>query len=313
MTSFAALIHPVDQTLHQPAEHTAVDAEHHLAVPTGPDHQWSNPGRKTLTVAAALGDHPGVVPPQGRCHSQAHHRLMRGNIHVLPLAGAVSLLQRKQGANRTVQTRLQPDLLDPHAQRRPVDVATLVHDPAQRPEHQIRCLQVTVGAGLSERRDRDMDERRIERLQRLIPQPQALEVSDGVRFDEEVGTLQQLPQLITPLGCLDIERDAALARVECMPWQALFRIGNTLKKGTHRPRGVTSRLLHLDDVCAEIGQELSTEHSGRAAEIDAPVREQRRCSVLHRRLRLSVHPRAGLSTLAPKNVTGRPSPQRGGT
>ena len=67
--------------------------------------------------------------------------------------------------------------------------------------------------GLAEAGDRAVDQPRVDRLQALVIEPEALEVADLVVLDQHVGGLDQLADDLLPLGLGMVERDRALVAV----------------------------------------------------------------------------------------------------
>ncbi len=73
---------------------------------------------------------------------------------------------------------------------------------------------VPVGAGLAIAGNGDVDQSRVDRLQGLVTQPQALHHARAELFENNVVVLHQLPHHLQRFGTLEVQGQAALVAVE---------------------------------------------------------------------------------------------------
>ena len=118
------------------------------------------------------------------------------------------------------------------------------------PAHHLRQLVQgrTVGVGPGqEALDRHVHEARVRRRERVPPEAEPVERAGGEVVQAHVGRLHQRQERGLALGRLEVERGRALVAVEIIIARARAR---------HAPRLVAAvRVLHLDHVGAEIGQD----------------------------------------------------------
>ena len=113
-----------------------------------------------------------------------------------PLADPIAVAREKGAHGRDGgviggrMIRLQTPRADRGATRPAVDV----EHPAKRREHGVIGGEVAVGAGLTERRDRQQDQRGIGGVQRLPSEAHRVHRAGRKALDNQVGAARELPQ-----------------------------------------------------------------------------------------------------------------------
>ena len=82
-----------------------------------------------------------------------------------------------------------------------------------------------------------------------------------------MGALYQTLQQVPPVGCFQIEGDASFVGGIGPPEQALLRMYVVLVEGADVTGGAASGGLHLDDVSAQVRQDLSAEETSLAGQV----------------------------------------------
>jgi hypothetical protein len=153
-----------------------------------------------------------------------HHCGLDRRVEVLPLAGAVALVQRTNDVSGRLHRTEVYRLREADGDRRTVAVALHVEQTACRRKGEIRGGLPGRRAGLSERRHRDVEQRRVLRAQRGVAEPAALHLARCERFDEDVRAPYQCQELVTIGLRIDVEHDAALAEAPRLPEERALRV-----------------------------------------------------------------------------------------
>jgi hypothetical protein len=124
---------------------------------------------------------------------------------------------------------------------------------------------------LAERRDRDVDQAAVVALQRLVAEAPLLQRPRREALQEEVGSAREVPQRAAPVVAFEVEDEAALAGIGREP---VGPDGLVAAPALRQPpaRGVAAGWLDLDDVRAEVGQDLPGQVAERAGEVEDRVR-----------------------------------------
>jgi hypothetical protein len=183
------------------------------------------------------------------------------DVHVLALAGEPALHLRREdrvdggGAGGDVVDRdADLDRLAPGLTRHAQEAGdALGHDVEPGP--------VAVRPGLAEAADGAVQQVLADLLERLVPDPQPRGHAGPEVLDDEVGALGELDEQLAPAVGLEVQRDAPLAAVRHRE-----RVALTVDLRCH-PAGVVTRarLLDLDDVGPELGQDHRAVRTGQEA------------------------------------------------
>src|SRR6185436_4145988 len=123
-------------------------------------------------------------------------------------------------------------------------------------------------SGLAPRRQRAEDDARVLRPKRVPAESERRELVGRMRFDDDVGPRHQVEQQIAPAWLRQVERDAALRGVVREPDERAFAIVGVAPERPPATQGIARRWLDLDDVRAEIAEELRREVARLAREIE---------------------------------------------
>src|SRR6185295_8344009 len=123
----------------------------------------------------------------------------------------------------------------------------------------VEALVRAVRPGRTEALDREVDQPRIDLAKRLVAEAESFESAERVVLAEDVDLLHQLAEDLAAVVALQIERDAALVRVE---QQEVVRI-DALLLGQQPPTLLAHlRRFDFDDVRAEPGEHLRARRAG---------------------------------------------------
>ena len=140
-----------------------------------------------------------------------------------------------------------------------------------RPESAIAVselpLKLRVRPRLPERRDRAVDQVRELCLKIVVAKPASRHHPRRFALDKHVRVRQQLAEDDAPALRLEVERDALLARVQVEEETALVVVWHIVRERPQPPGIVALRRLDLNDLSAEVCQEL------RAIRARNPLRE----------------------------------------
>ena len=189
-------------------------------------------------------------------------------------------MQRDHRRRARVERRQRVGLLHAGTQRRAIAVAAERHQPARRRADQVRRRPVRLGPRLPERRHRDVDQLRRERAQLLEAQPAPAHRARRVRFKKEVRLARKRPQPFAILLVVQVEHDAALARVQLGPIErigalAAFTPVGVVQKRSAPPRGMPAGRLDANHIHAETGQDARGQRADLGRQIQRAVGRQR--------------------------------------
>ena len=170
------------------------------------------------------------------------------------------------GAHRR-HGRHRPGLVQPHIpaqlQRLPIRQPGGMHLPAYGVENDFRPRVIPVRPRLPEIGNAGINQPRIDPPQRFVPNPQPLGHARTVALHHNIGPLGQPPDDRSGGVPLQIQRNAALVRVQMQKQPALFGMGNIPGKGPDPPRPVPRRrVLHLDNIRPVVRQQLDAVGAG---------------------------------------------------
>ena len=183
----ALFVHHLHQALGERADGAAEEERHrNVPIASGVDELQGDPAE----VHAARDARRWRVPPArtqaGRLGSH-HRRGLDRDIDVLANAIADGAEKRHQRPDSSFRSAVQPRLRDGEAKRCAVVVAGHEHRSGGGVEGEVAGGPVGLRAGLPERRYGNDHERRIDGAQRVIAQPQAVEVAGVKGLEEDVG------------------------------------------------------------------------------------------------------------------------------
>ena len=161
--------------------------------------------------------------------------------------------RRHRGVGGCVQVGLRN--AQPH--RRPIRVAGENQRTAGGHDDQIAVGVARLRPVLSERRDRNVDERGIDFREIGEPEMVLRQVAGIVRLDQKIGALDQPHKKIAAGVALEVERDRALVAVVRPPIERAVGMRRVLVERTDAARGRSADRLDLDDVGAHVGEHLA--------------------------------------------------------
>ena len=189
---------------------------------------------------------------------------------MLALAEVVARPQRRQHADRGEHpgavVRLQPHTLHGRLAWKAVGP----HHAAGRLRDQIGSAVLGIRPRLPERADGYIDQPRVVRFQVGVAETEVGEPSGGRRLDQHVRgrgeSREQIPTVL--LG--EVERHAAFTGVVEPERQTLLGVWRAVQKRADPPRRVSIRRLDLDDVGAQIAQQLSAHRALEVGQVEHP-------------------------------------------
>jgi hypothetical protein len=137
-------------------------------------------------------------------------------------------------------------------------------------EVQVVGSVVPIRTGLPVGCDRGHDQSRVARGELGVAEPEGLELPGRTILDEDVGVRHQLFEEPPSRRGLQVQGDGPLARVQIEEERAAFAIRNVVRERAAIARRITLVWsLQLDDVGAEVGEQLRAEGGGHhPAELD---------------------------------------------
>ena len=217
--------------------------------------------RLNRLLAQAGGDHLHVGPILESEFELRGDRFLAGDIDVL--AFAVAHL-RHHGTHRrdcamhpALVSALQAEGLE-RRQLGMIGAGTIEDaDAACGPDRELFGAQIPPWAGDAVGRDRGHHEARVDRVQALEIESNAIHLGRRDVVNEDVGLRDELFEQIETLGPCDIERDAELVGIEVEEQTALFGMRLAAGKRTAHARMVANAgPFDLDDFGAHIGHQL---------------------------------------------------------
>ena len=218
--------------------------------------------RRGVPAGLALHQAAVVLPVREGAFDRAAHALVDREVDELRSIGEPRLEAggRPQDGDGRVFAGHPQRVVVPTADRRQlvVVVAGAHHRPAEGDLHQVVRGPVRPRPLAAERRHGAPDERlAVAATRSLVPAgARGIEhvVPGGV--DDCIGALDELPPQREAVGSVDVEGDAALARVEVRPVQRAVRVRAVARERPDAPRGRTGGRLDADHVGAGVGQQL---------------------------------------------------------
>ncbi len=166
-----------------------------------------------VRIAVALR-HLTRVEVAGRDIGQKVQRTVgQRDIHRLTEPGLLALEQRRQDALNRVHARDQIDESHAQAHGLAVLLARDRHETAFGLDDEVVARPVFHRVAAPVSGNRAMDEPRIDRCQRFVIQPEALEARRQKIFDHDVGLRGQIKNQLTPLGFTQVHRQALLVAI----------------------------------------------------------------------------------------------------
>ena len=198
-----------------------------------------------------------VVVDHQRLHD-AEHRLVQGGVDDLAAAGALARVQRHERADRAERRGQRVADGDPGARGHAVGVARDVAQPAHRlADRAVAGLELH-RAGLPEAGDAQDDQPRVDLPQLLGGQSPPLERPAAEVLDEHVGGGDDVACDALPLRQPQVAGDGLLVAAEHRPPQ---RLAAGALLAPHPQRVALVRRLELDDLRAEVGEQLAGERA----------------------------------------------------
>src|SRR5262249_49947606 len=104
-----------------------------------------------------------------------------------------------------------------------------------------------------------------------VAKPTLVEITRIVRFDEKPRSRNQSIKQFSTFVAFEVESDASFIAVVCPPVNRAIGICSIFKKGRQLPSPRPARWLNLDDVRAQIAQDLATEETSLGSQIEHSV------------------------------------------
>ena len=192
-----------------------VDGEQHVAV-ARLEQIGGGPAAHRLIAGQLLtmAGH-GVVRDLSR--QERHRRLQHGDVDQLPLAGVGALEQRARNAERGGGARKHVADGEAGARRPGLFVTGDRHDAGHRLDLAVIAGGRSFRAGLAEAGDGAIDQPRIDRRQRLIADAELVHHAGPEILHHHVGLGGEPLDDRDRLRLLQVERQAALVAVDCLP------------------------------------------------------------------------------------------------
>ena len=189
---------------------------------------------------------------------QVHHRFLLGDLDLLAHARRVALDDRGEDADGRVQAGAGVGETADGLRRRAVGRARHAHRARHRLRDPLEGLVLGVGPGAAEALHGGGDEARVELLQRLVAEAEALHRAGAHVLDDDVRRLDEGLEHRAPARRLQIERHALLVGVQ---QQEEPRVLAALV-GERGAAGLASGRFDLDDVGAQPRQHLGAGRAG---------------------------------------------------
>ena len=234
----------------------AVAGDQDPAIAAGIGIARGDAGQRT---AGGMADRTeGAVLRQQALHA-VEHRLVERHVHHLPVpAVAIALAQGRQHADGAVKRGERIADAHAHAHGHPPRLAGQVPQPAHGFADHAEPRPIPVRAGLAVAGDAQHDQARIDRRQRLVSQPPALQRARAEVLDQHVRVPDQPAHDVLSFGAAKVDRHGALvARLDLPPDRRAV-----VQQPPLAQRVAGSRRLDLDRVGAEVGQGLAGERPG---------------------------------------------------
>src|SRR5258708_2163243 len=188
-------------------------------------------------------------------------------VHITTLAGALAPLQRGENADHRIDAGENVRDRNARAGWFTVGSSGQRHEPADALRHQIVASAARMRAGLAETGDGTVDETRTGRREARIVEPEFLQAADLEVLDQHIGLRRKLTHDAFAVLALEIAFDRALAtvgRVEIGSAEiALLAFDERRSPSARIVTGLLA--LDLDDVRAEVGEQLSGPRAGENA------------------------------------------------
>src|SRR2546430_9996103 len=144
----------------------------------------------------------GEEEPLGVVVQQGHRGLQQRAVDALAEAGLCPVEQRVADAERGEDPGREVEERDAGSDRRTAGLSGDRHDAAERLHEGFVSGAVLPRPGPSERRDRAVDQPRVERGQGLVAETEALHRARPEILDEHVGALDQIPKDVSAFRSL---------------------------------------------------------------------------------------------------------------
>src|SRR5258706_13011893 len=209
-----------------------------------------------MATAAPAWNDAGVDERDRAVLERGCDRFLDRDLDVLTASGPSPRAERRQRADSGVRAREVIRLLARRRERRAVRVSAERHHPAHGGRGEIGAAPLAARSALSERGDRDADQRGMAHTQIGPGQTQGGESSRWQRFDDDVRGGDERSQTVARLRIVEIDRDRACARSEMREPERV---------ATQR---TAARRLDHDDLGPEPDHQPSEEGAGDVREID---------------------------------------------
>ena len=223
--------------------------------------------RHRMPEIAARRTPPRLRRPDERIHRlRRHHRrrhaLGHRHIQMLPLPGVALHEQRHRRRRRPIQPplilRLKPAML----QRLPILPPADAHNQPHRIADDFLPGIPAIRPRLPERGNGRHNQSGVDRLQRIITQPQPRQVAGAVAFHHHIHMRDQLPEKLPPRLGGQIQRRPFLIQIKRQEKQTLFRVRIIPGKGRHPPQRRPRRRLQLQRLRPVIRQQTGAKRPG---------------------------------------------------
>jgi hypothetical protein len=213
-----------------------------------------------------LGEVPGGDHRQPRQRAVGHR-----DVDDLALARAVALAQRgedREGGHHGAAAEVGD--LAGRLDRRPVGVTGEPEQPDEPEVVHVVARAVAVGPVLPVAGDRAVDDAGVDLAHRLVADAEAVEDTGAKRLEHDVGFAHRAQERLAPHVALEVQANRALAAVQRQEERGLRRVLDAVVERRPGAQVVAhSRVLDLDHVGAEVGEQQRAEAAGeQAAEVE---------------------------------------------
>ena len=184
--------------------------------------------------------------------AEVHHPVHHRHLHVLAVARAIGLVQRRQEADRQMQSRAGIADLRTRDERRAIRHTCRAHRPAHRLGDVLVGLELGIGPGGTKALDRAHHDLRVDLMDLLPGEAEPVQHAGAEVLHDDVALLQEVDEHSLALLRFHVHRDRPLVAVEHGEIKAVG-VRHVAQLAAGR---IALRRLELDDVRAHPGEKL---------------------------------------------------------
>ena len=215
-----------------------------------------------------------MIAVQNRHRLLVHQGPHDAGLHIYddPLAEPVGLarVMRDHRGDRGLGAGVQSRLRKRHLNRRLTFLPHQVHHSARRPADNIRPLVVFAGTLVAEGRYRSVDESRIQFRERVVAEPDRIEVTELKRLDQEVAFGREVGDQRASIGGIEIGGDGFFSGLVCDEIEAPIEPDLIFEERRDAACRASAGRLDLDHLGAQVGENLAAHRALLVGEIEHP-------------------------------------------